>query len=219
MIIVFDLDDTVYSSSSIEPESYIELFDVIFRSLRTADVDIDLEEFKRNLLKLPLDQVFRKYHFEKKLLYQIKNEIENLKFDFKIEPYSDFFKVKDLDFIKILVTSGMTKIQKAKILALKIENIFDDVIVDDPFFLEDEVGKKDVFMRIVDYYNIDAKQVVVIGDNPSSELVAGLELGMTTVHFKPHKDGVECRFCDYCVSNFSDFVDLVHELGRSHSAV
>ena len=95
-------------------------------------------------------------------------------------PFKDYASVKEMDCRKFLVTTGITKLQQAKITALFNDEDFDEIIIDDPY-KENRLGKKNIFSDIAYRYNLKPSQIWIIGDNPDSEIAAGNALGMNTV--------------------------------------
>jgi len=79
-----------------------------------------------------------------------------------------------------LVTSGFRRLQASKVRALGIAKFFKEVhidAIDEP----ERLGKLGIFQRIKDQNNLDSSEVVVVGDNPESEIEAGHALGLHTV--------------------------------------
>ncbi len=80
----------------------------------------------------------------------------------------------------IAPSAGCRPLQESKVRALGIGEWFDAVIVDavdDP----DHPGKQAIFERLLAAERCAAGEVMVVGDNPVSELAAGRNLGMVTV--------------------------------------
>ncbi len=80
-----------------------------------------------------------------------------------------------------LVTSGFQKLQESKIDVLGMRPWFDEFIVDRVDVAGASHGKKVVFADIVKRHGFKHERVLVVGDNPVSEIKAGNELGMHTV--------------------------------------
>ena len=97
--------------------------------------------------------------------------------------YDDLPLVPLLPLSRYLVTSGFRAFQDSKVDTLGIREHFDGIEVDDP---EDHLpaagpGKTPLFEKIRAEHNLQAHEIAVVGDNPSSEIAAGNRLGMTTV--------------------------------------
>jgi putative hydrolase of the HAD superfamily len=80
----------------------------------------------------------------------------------------------------LLVTSGFRTLQESKIEALGLRSRFDAVHVD-AIDEADRKGKDGIFRDILERYGFEPERVLVVGDNPESEIEAGNRLGMATV--------------------------------------
>ena len=73
------------------------------------------------------------------------------------------------------------KFQETKIAKLGIAHLFDEIIID---VLDDpnkRKGKTKIFEEILESNKWNKEEVLVVGDNPHSELGAAKALGITTV--------------------------------------
>jgi len=94
--------------------------------------------------------------------------------------YADLPIVRELPGKRYLVTSGFRKLQESRIRALGIATWFDNVFVD-AIDEPEHPGKQKIFEAILTQGPWCADEVMVVGDNPRSELAAGRRLGMVTV--------------------------------------
>jgi putative hydrolase of the HAD superfamily len=81
---------------------------------------------------------------------------------------------------RFLVTSGFRRLQESKIEALGIAPLFEAIFVD----AIDEPGpkgKERIFREILERHALRTDEVLVVGDNPASEIEAGNRLRLTTV--------------------------------------
>ena len=142
---------------------------------------------------------------------QFSQAIEAQEYTLAIAPFSDFELVKNLDIPKVLVTTGFQKLQQAKISALQLEKVFDEIHIDeidDP----ERIFKKGIFERLHSRRDLAPHDYWVVGDNPESELKAGRELGFTTVQVaklgqKKH------ALTDHCIAHYQELVALL-EVGQ-----
>ena len=92
-----------------------------------------------------------------------------------------------------------------------IEELFDEIIIeanDDPL---NRKGKKQIFQELMEKYGWLPWEIMVVGDNPYSELKAGKELGMITVQtLRPDVFSVDGF--DHFVSGFSEIIELLERL-------
>ena len=89
--------------------------------------------------------------------------------------YGDMHHIERLTQEKILVTAGDMEIQQQKIARAGIAGHFSEVIID-------TVGNKEpIFRDIMTRRVLPSRSIMVVGDNPDTELGAGKRLGMVTV--------------------------------------
>lgn len=95
--------------------------------------------------------------------------------------YEDINVLPELPVMRFLVTTGFRLFQESKIRALGIGPLFVDILIDDVEAPEQQRGKQAHFADILDSYRLAPTEVMVVGDNAESEIVAGNNLGLTTV--------------------------------------
>lgn len=94
--------------------------------------------------------------------------------------YPDLELLERLPATRFLVTSGFRRLQESKIDALGIRPLFTAVhvdAIDEP----GRQGKQALFAGILREHRLHADEVLVVGDNPDSEIAAGNRLGIRTV--------------------------------------
>jgi putative hydrolase of the HAD superfamily len=94
--------------------------------------------------------------------------------------YPDLGALRDLHVTLFLVTSGFRRLQESKISALRIAQLFAEVHVD-AIDEENRKGKRRIFADIMSSHGLAPDEVLVVGDNPDSEIDAGNQLGIKTV--------------------------------------
>ena len=102
---------------------------------------------------------------------------------------------------KILVTTGVPAVQFQKIASLGIGAWLDAVHVDDAL-AEPRRGKRAVFRAILEEEGLSAEEVVVVGDNLDSEIAAGAQLGIRTLHVARWGCSPECP-ATHCMPDLS----------------
>jgi putative hydrolase of the HAD superfamily len=111
--------------------------------------------------------------------------------------------VKELPVDKFLVTTGFMKLQQSKIDGMKIRNDFKEVIVVDPS--TSGQSKQDVFVEIMKKYSYSPQDMLIVGDDPESEIKAAQTLKIDAVlydkqgNYKSHKS----------LPAIADFNDLI----------
>lgn len=132
--------------------------------------------------------------------------------------FEDYDIIKNIPGIKILVTSKITQVQKAKLEALEIENDFDQIIIDRTE-TKDKPGKKEIFSGIAAKYNLNPKQVWIVSDNPDKEIAIGNELGMITV-LRTQTDQIEIPGePTFTISSFHDLKKIVTDALKINSPI
>ncbi|MEO8335407.1 MAG: HAD family hydrolase [bacterium] len=97
-----------------------------------------------------------------------------------LQGYPDLGALHALAVKLFLVTSGFRRLQESKISALRISALFTEVHVD-AIDEENRRGKRGIFAEILAVHQLLPTEVLVVGDNPHSEIEAGNQLGITTV--------------------------------------
>ncbi|OKL41514.1 HAD family hydrolase [Pontibacter flavimaris] len=174
--LIIDLDNTIYPVPSIGEELFKPFFDVLEES---GEYEGDLDAVEQDMMRIPFQKVAKKYKFSEQLKQQGDEILRNLKYEKDIPPFEDYKELQALPQQKFLVTTGYTNMQESKVEKLNLRNDFAEVHIVDPS--KSDLTKKDVFRSIVERYKYAASEVLVIGDDPESELKAGRELGLGTV--------------------------------------
>lgn len=184
--IIYDLDNTLFPTNTIKPVLY-PFFDALKQANHTLSDKILQRSFDA-LWKNPFHIVAREYAFSKEMIAAGEAVLAGLSLDFKIKPYPDVYVIDKLPVDNFLVTSGFTKIQNAKIDNLDLRAIFKEIFIDDPS-VNEKPGKRPIFKDIMLVNDLQPDQVLVVGDNPVSEIRAGNGLGIITIQIL--RNGVE----------------------------
>lgn len=206
-LLIFDLDDTLFETRSIgntTMQTILDSFELIARQFYSEN---EIHLIIADLWQLPFDEVANKYKINESLSNAFSTAINTSEYQFKIHPFDDFKFVKQLKHRKYLVTTGFKKLQLAKISALGIENAFEEIIIDEIDTLN-RVHKKGIFIEALKTNKISPKDIIVIGDNPNSELKAGYELGVTTVQVARYGQR-KSDYANFYVNNFQALTDIV----------
>jgi len=179
--LILDLDNTIYPVSSIEGNLFGELFELIDSSGH-LDNQVKLNA-KAELTQRPYQLVADKYNFGDPLTGKGNNLLNEITYYLPMQPFAEYEYIKLAPITKFLVTTGFTKLQWSKVKMLGIEQDFLEIHIVDPGLSTQT--KKDVFAGILKKYNFIADDVLVIGDDPESEIKAATELGIETFLFDP----------------------------------
>lgn len=183
--VIFDLDNTIYPVSSIAGNLFNGLFAVLDQNARTINQpDNDaVSKIKEEMTRRPFQFIADKYGLDESIRDEMTEVLRNLTYDEPMHPFGDYHHLKQIPLEKFLVTTGYMKLQYSKIRQLGIENDFTEIVVVDPDV--SNKTKKDVFAGIMDKYGYTPQDLLIIGDDPDSEIKAALSLGIDTFLFDP----------------------------------
>lgn len=206
-LLIFDLDDTLFETKSLGKESIKPILDGFEAMLAEKYSKEITQQIIADLWKYPFDFVANRYKFNDHLSSEFARLINEHEYTFNIKTFDDFNVIQNLDYERVLVTTGFTKLQEAKIYHLGLEKEFSSIHIDnilDP----NRVFKKGIFRSILLEKKINPKQVYIIGDNPNSELKAGFELGLNTIQIA--KLGQKkSEYANYYISNFNELIAIL----------
>lgn len=178
MIIVFDLDDTLYSDASFV-ESGIKC---VAKYLQRPKAFIELLE----LLQDSRDQVFDRY-LKKHGIYTKKRVRELVQIYRNHTPHITLFAeakrcLKRLSHQNLyLVTDGNYIVQQNKVKALKLEPNFKKIFYTSRYGLKHAKPSAYCFTKIASLEKVRPEDVVYVADNPHKDFVGIKPLGFRTV--------------------------------------
>ncbi len=181
--LLLDLDHTLFDPESI-PRAVME---PVFAELRLAHARIGgvsreiLESSIPELMGSPITLVARTHGWPDELRRACLEASALAVLPERLPLFPDVADLIRLPQRKILVTTGVPSVQEQKIAALGLDAWLDAVYVDDALAVPRK-GKKALFQEILRQEHLAPETVVVVGDNLESEIAAGAELGMRTVH-------------------------------------
>lgn len=193
--IILDLDNTIYPVYSIGDELFKTLFELIEKS---GEFEGPLELVKRDIMRKPYQVVAREYQFTDALTNSGIELLKNLEYTGPIKPFADYDLVRNTPQQKFLVTTGFKKLQESKISGMNIQDDFAEIRIVDP--MTSSITKKDVFLELIEKFSLEKYRVLVVGDDPSSELRAARETGLDALLYDKlqlHRDSDFDRIEDY----------------------
>ena len=183
-IVIFDLDDTLYSEKEYVRSGYAEIackfkkIDAMEDKLWTAFVN------KRLAINYVLEQ-------EGLLSIDNVNYCLNIYRNHqpKISLYPDAEKlialIKENGVRLGMITDGRPEGQRAKIKALSVEQYFEKIIITDELGgIEFRKPNTVAFEKMQDYFDVPYEAMVYVGDNLQKDFKAPKVLGMNCVYFK-----------------------------------
>jgi putative hydrolase of the HAD superfamily len=178
--IIFDLDNCLCDAREVGEKLFEPVFDAVRKANQGTLALQTLELALAECWYTAFDAVAKRYGFDSKMFDAGRGAFAELEASGPMRPYPDISAIRQLPVRRYLVTSGFRRLQTSKIAVLGIEAWFDSVIidaVDDPA----HPGKQQIFESILAEECWRPNEVLVVGDNPGSELAAGRRLGMPTV--------------------------------------
>jgi FMN phosphatase YigB (HAD superfamily) len=181
-LVIFDLDNCIMDTFKM-PRSI--LGDTI-AAIDNAAVASELKEsIKNDLWTMSLLDIFEKWNFPEAEREPIAEAYKNMRAQNAVT-FGDeevLLKLKEKGISVALVTTGLEKFQQSKIDALGMRRFFGEAMyidaTDDP---STRKGKTAFFRDIAAASGVtDTRKVMVVGDNPNSELKSARELGMVPV--------------------------------------
>ena len=177
---IFDLDNCLAPATEVGEELYASAFDAIAKANRGTISSSSLADAFSDCWRHPLDWVARRHGFSDEMLAAGWRIFRTLEVKKDMHGYDDIGLLSRLPVQRFLVTSGFRRLQESKIRALGLEPKFDAIFVD-AIDEPQRKGKEGLFSLIREANHLRPEEVVVVGDNPDSEIEAGNRLGMITV--------------------------------------
>ena len=178
--IIFDLDNCLAAANEVGEDLYKPAFDAIRQASNGTISEEVLEQAFQDCWRHPLDWVAARYGFSDSMLAAGWRVFVTLEVTRPMHGYDDLAVLAELPVQRFLVTSGFLRLQESKIKALKIEPRFAAFYID-AIDQPNRLGKQALFERILNDCDLTPAQVLVVGDNPDSEIEVGNRLGIQTV--------------------------------------
>lgn len=202
--IIYDLDNTIYPVSAIGEKLFGPLFQLIQDSGQHNE---DFEAIKKEIMRTPFRIVAQRHNFSSDLTQKGINLQDTLVYNEKIDTFEDYPEIKNINAERFLVTTGFKKMQMSKIQQMGIEADFKELHVVDPT----KTSKKEVFEGIIQRFNYSHNEVLVVGDDPESEIAAAKALLIPTVLYDKH-NLIGTGYADYTISHFSELKAIASQM-------
>lgn len=178
--IIFDLDSCLAAADEVGQQLYAP----VFAAIRAANDGTVSEEALKlafsDCWRVAFDAVADQYGFTPAMRAAGWQAFRNVEITTPMQGYDDLAVVRELSVLRFLVTSGFRRLQESKIRALDFADWFAAIhvdAIDEP----DRKGKLGIFKELLTTHRLRPDEVLVVGDNPESEIEAGNELGMKTI--------------------------------------
>ncbi len=215
MIIIFDLDDTLYSRQSFVNEAIKNIVDFVYlinkkKSKKTL-FKILSKIYKNSNIQLKLDFFLKEIFLSKKYLKDCINIFRYSKK--KLSLYRDAQNILKIYKKKCyFITDGNKLVQNNKIKKLGIKKFFKKILITNNYGIKYQKPSLFCFKKIKEIEKCSFDQMVYVGDNPKKDFVNCNKVGMLTVRllrgeFKTLK--VARNFdAKYKIKNFKEVIKL-----------
>jgi putative hydrolase of the HAD superfamily len=220
MVIVFDLDDTLYDemtfvhSGLLAVSKYLEKYFMI-------PVVASQDFLKKRIIygrEGILDDILRHFNlYNKKNVRKCLSTYRGHKPEIQIYPDAELCLNNLSRYPKYIVTDGNKLVQHNKVLALDLYNKVDFVFITHRYGLKHAKPSPYCFYKICKRERVSPDQVVYIADNPNKDFVGIKPLGFKTIRVLqgPYKDLKKTpEFeADYNIRSLAELdVELLHVL-------
>lgn len=197
--VIFDLDNTILNRTKTFEGFTQSLIDTYFGHLESTEhiqqriIELDEDGYKYKtmlfnelLQELPWNE--KPPHEELMTFYSREYVLNSVLMD-EAREVVQYLRGK---YSIGLITNGQTDIQHGKIDQLGIREDYDHIIVSE----EAGVKKPDsrIFQMALDYFGLEPKQCLYIGDHPVNDIQGAAKAGMSTIWIKvnqPWPEGIE----------------------------
>ncbi|MCY7422435.1 MAG: HAD family hydrolase [Chitinophagaceae bacterium] len=202
---IYDFDNTIFPVPSIGDKLFAPLFSLIEDD---GGYTGDFASIKDAVMRQPFQAISTKHNFSKQLTDKSVTLLNELAYDGPLAPFEDYEEIKKLPGDRYLVTTGFYKLQKSKIDASGVKDNFREIHIIDP--ATTDKTKKDLFKEILQANGYQPHEVVVIGDDPESEIKAGNELNIETVLYDKYHRYPKTT-ATHLIDNFKQLVNIFRQ--------
>lgn len=176
--VFFDLDFCIFDTRSLGEH----ILDPVLAPLYASNLSRDHQELiAKTLWSTSLEDTIALFNLDDTLAEPMREAHRGLVVPDTAHTYGDESILIDLPVYRALVTSGYRAWQGAKLARLNIAHLFDEIIIDTIDDAKSRKGKQLIFSELLTRHGWNPREVLVVGDNPHSELKAARALGATTV--------------------------------------
>jgi FMN phosphatase YigB (HAD superfamily) len=210
--LIFDLDNCLAAANEVGEDVFKPAFEAMRNANRGTLTDEQLAEAFQEIWRQPLDFVAQKFDFSQEMLAAGWGVFSQTVVETPMRGYGDLAVLRELPFELYLVTSGFRGLQESKVKALQIADLFRGIEID-AIDEDDRKGKQGVFASILERKELKPEEVIVVGDNPDSEIEAGNRLGIRTVQIL--RPGVlRANNATFYIETFHELKTLLEKLDR-----
>ena len=224
-VLLFDLDDTLYDEKQFVQSGFAKVAEFVenkFKIDKKIYYEILIDIFnggsRGNIFNLALEKVNVAYGEDiiQSMVKIYREHTPKIKLDKNIELL--LIKLREIYSLGI-ITDGYFEVQKKKIQALKLEELFDSIIYTDEYGREywkpNVLGYKGALKELDD---VLIEEAVYIGDNPYKDFIGAKKIGITTVRIlQPDREYTNVRLdkeyeADYEIKKLNEIMNLLKKL-------
>lgn len=210
--LILDLDNCLAAANEVGEDVFKPAFEAMRNANHGTLTDEHLAEAFEEIWRRPLDFVALKFGFSQEMLAAGWNAFSQTVIETPMKGYGDLAVLRELPFELYLVTSGFRGLQESKVKALQIADLFREIEID-AIDEDDRKGKQGVFASILERKELKPEEVIVVGDNPDSEIEAGNRLGIRTVQIL--RPGIpRANNATFYIETFHELKTLLEKLNR-----
>jgi putative hydrolase of the HAD superfamily len=210
--LIFDLDSCLSAANEVGDQLFEPAFNAIRRANHGAVSEETLKQAFSDCWRFPFNDVACKYGFTDEMIKAGFAAFTQIEVTEPMHGYGDLEVLRALPTKLFLVTSGFRRLQESKIDALGIRPLFAEIridAIDEP----GAAGKGRIFEEILQKHSLKPEEVMVVGDNPDSEIAAGNRLCMKTVQVL--RPGVPCgENASYYINSLNTLSAILSSLGE-----
>ena len=184
LIIIFDLDDTLYHRKDFVFNGLNNVADLIFIRNNHLKKNKILNELKKLYFNQKNKKIFNDYIKKKKIKnIKIKECINAYRYGknvIKVYPEAKNILQKHKNKI-YLITDGNKKVQRYKIRLLKIKKFFKKIFITNVYGIKYQKPSMFCFKKIKTIENCEYNNMIYIGDNPAKDFINCNKAGIKTV--------------------------------------
>ncbi len=184
MVLVFDLDDTLYDESSYVRSGFqfvAEYLEQTYQIPASASYQLMLEKLKSGRGRIFDDLLLQFGIINKKLVKKCVSIYRRHQPEISLYPEADDCLHRLQHYPQYIVTDGNKVVQANKIKALKLEHRFKFCYITHRYGIKNAKPSPYCFQKICEREKVTPKEVVYIADNPYKDFVGIKPLGFKTV--------------------------------------
>ena len=202
---IFDLDMCILNTHTLTGPFFQPVLDALYSSELSQDLK---ERIQYQLWTTSLDDTMEMFSVPENIVERMREAYRQIEVPDNIKTFGDEEFIRDLPVRKILVTTGYRKFQETKIEKIGVADLFDEIIIDALDYRDQRKGKKRIFEELLVKNGWSKDEVLVVGDNPRSELGVAKSLGIKTIQtLRPTIE--KWSEADYHIYSLSELAGLI----------